>query len=416
MRTRLLNAVCRGRTSILILLAAGLPLAAAASAPDYWMYVTSFTARGGNGIYAFRFHPADGTVEPAGLAAGRFWEANVDASWDSLRRMFSQIRVGWPSPRSILRGVQDPVSLAVSPNGLYLYSADHLPVPNVSAFRIEPSTGKLTILNSVSSVGNLPSSVTVDKTGANALVTNYGSGNIAVLPIDPGGYLKGATCVIDHLGSGADRNRLPRPHSINLSPDNRFAIVTDAGLDRVYVYRFDSRSHRLAPNQPPFVATSVGAGARHLSFHPNGRFAWVIEESGSSIETLAWNAATGVFHPLGSVRTVPRDFDGQNATAEIVVHPNGRFLYGSNRGHDSIAVFSIDATTGALTPVEYVSTRGSKPLSFAIDPSGRYLFVANVETRNVIEFRIDQTSGRLAMTGTILPVPFPNAVKFVPAQ
>jgi 6-phosphogluconolactonase len=188
------------------------------------------------------------------------------------------------------------------------------------------------------------------------------------------------------------------------------------GLDRVYVYRFDPRSGRLAPNQPPFLDTPAGAGARHLTFHPTGRFAWLIEESGSSIETLGWDSAKGVFLPLGTVRTIPEDFHDENATSEILVHPNGRFLYGANRGHDSIAVFSIDAPTGALTPVEFVSTRGSRPRSFAIDPSGRYLFVANVETQNVIEFRIDQMTGRLAMTGTILPVPYPNAVKFAPAQ
>jgi 6-phosphogluconolactonase len=410
MRSRLRN------FGALILVTAGLPLAVAADTHDCWMYVTSYTARGGNGIYAFRFHPATGKVEPAGLAAGRFWEANGDASWSGISRMFSQVRAGWPNPRTILRGVQNPVSLAVHPSGRFLYSADELPVPSVSAFRIEPSTGKLTMLNSVSSAGKLPTFLTVDKTGTNVLIANYESGNIAVLPINPNGYLRNATCVVSHRDSRTNQARVPHPHSINLSPDNRFAIVADLGLDRVYVYRFDSRAGALAPNNPPFVETPAGAGARHLSFHPNGKFAWLIEESGSSITTLEWNAAKGILLPRGTVRTIPEDFYGENATAEILVHPNGRFLYGSNRGHDSIAVFAIDAATGALTPVEYVSTRGSRPRSFAIDPSGRYLFVANVETQNVIEFKIDQLTGRLAMTGTILPVPYPNAVKFAPAQ
>jgi 6-phosphogluconolactonase len=406
------------RTAIaaLIPLTAGLPLAAAAAAQDYWMYVASYTGRGGSGIYAFRFHPATGKVETAGVAAGKFWEANADASWDGISRMFSQIRAGWPSPKSILRGVQNPVDLAVDPTGRYLFSADELPVPNVSAFRVEPSSGKLTILNSVSTAGKLPSFLTIDSTGTKVLVANYDSGNIAVLPVGPGGYLGEATCVVKHRDIGASRERAPHPHSIDLSPDNRFAIAADLGLDRVYVYRFDSRAGMLAPNDPPFVETPAGAGARHLSFHPNGRFAWLIEESGSSIMTLEWNAAKGIFRPLGTVRTIPDDFHEQNAAAEIFVHPNGKFLYGSNRGHDSIAVFSIDAASGALTPVEYVSTRGSRPRSFAIDPSGRYLFVANVETQNVIEFRIDPMTGRLAMTGTILPVPYPNSVKFAPAQ
>jgi 6-phosphogluconolactonase len=416
MRTAFRNAVRCGLTSALFLMTAGLPLAAANGAQDYWMYVTSYTARGGRGIYAFRFHPASGKVEPAGLAAGRLWEANADASWDGIARMFSQIRAGWPSPKSIVRGVENPVFLAIHPNGRYLYSANELPVPNVSAFRIEPSTGKLTILNSVSSAGTLPTFLTVDKTGTNALIANYGSGTIAVLPIGPDGRLRAATCVIQHQDNVGTRGRVPHPHSINMSPDNRFAIVADMGLDRVYAYRFDSRAGMLAPNDPPFTETPAGAGARHLSFHPNGRFAWLIEESGSSILTLEWNAAKGLFQPLGAVRTIPDDFKEENATAEIHVHPNGKFLYGSNRGHDSIAVFSIDAASGALTPVEYVATRGSRPRSFAIDPSGRYLFVANVETQNVIEFGIDPMTGRLAMTGTILPVPYPNSVKFAPAQ
>jgi len=400
----------------LVLFTAGLPLAAAVDTHDYWMYVSSYTARGGSGIYAFRFHPATGKVEPAGLAAGRFWEANADPSWSGLTRMFSQVRANWPSPRNILRGVQNPVSLAVSPNGLYLYSADELPAPSVAAFRIEPSTGKLIMLNSASSAGKLPSFLTVDKTGTNALVANYDSGTIAVLPIGPDGYLRDATCVVTHRDSATSHARLPHPHSINLSPDNRFAIVADLGLDRVYVYRFDAGAGRLTPNQPPFLDTPTGAGARHLSFHPNGRFAWLIEESGSFIETLGWNAAKGVFLPLGTVPTIPADFHGRNATSEIIVHPNGRFLYGANRGHDSIAVFSIDAATGALTPLEIVSTRGSRPRSFAIDPTGRYLFVANVETQNVIEFSIDQSTGRLDMTGAILSVSYPNSVKFAPAQ
>jgi 6-phosphogluconolactonase len=407
-RTRLRNAA-----GILLVLTAWLPPATSAIAPDYWMYVGTYTARGGRGIYAFCFHAATGKVEPAGLAAGRFWDANAETSWSSLPRMFSQIRADWPNLKSIVRGVQDPVYLAVHPNGRYLYSADQLPVANVSAFKIEP-TGKLTILNSKSAAGKSPVFLTVDKTGSDVLVANYDGGNIAVLPIGSDGYLRDATSVITHRGS--DLSHPPHPHSINLSPDNRFAIVADLGLDRVYVYRFDPRAGTLAPNDPPFVETPAGAGARHLSFHPNGRFAWLIEESGSSIKTLEWDRAKGVFLPLGAVRTIPEDFHGENGTAEILVHPSGKFLYGSNRGYDSIAVFAIDAATGGLTPVENVSTRGSRPRSFAIDPSGHYLFVANVETQSVIEFKIDQLTGRLAMTGTILPVPYPASVRFAPAR
>jgi len=380
------------------------------------MYVGTYTARGGKGIYVYRFHSATGSVDRAGLAAGRLWDANAEASWSSIPRMLSQIRAGWPNAKSIVRGVQDPVYLAVHPNGRYLYSADQLPVSSVSAFRIDPSTGKLTILNSKSSGGAGPVFLTVDKTGSDVLVANYFGGNVAVLPIGPDGYLRDATSVVSHRGSGGTRDHAPHPHSVNMSPDNRFAIVADLGLDRVYAYRFDPGAGRITPNDPPFVETPAGAGARHLSFHPNGRFAWLIEESGSSIRTLEWDSAKGVFRLLGTVPTIPEDFHGGNGTAEILVHPSGKFLYGSNRGHDSIAVFAIDAATGTLTPVENVATRGIRPRGFAIDPSGRYLFVANLDTQNVIEFKIDPRTGRLALTGTILPVPYPNSVKFAPAQ
>jgi 6-phosphogluconolactonase len=382
---------------------------------DYWMYVGTDTSRGrGEGIYAFRFHPETGKVEPAGLAAGRFWDANADASRISIPRIFSQIRAGWPNPRVIARGVQVPVFLVTRPDGRYLYAADKLADYTVTAFRIDPSTGKLTILNSSSSVGN--GALTIDSGGEHLLFSDYSTGKIAVLPIRSDGSLGKAECIIALPFSGANPAARPHPHSMNLSPDNRFAVAADLALDRIYVYRFDSRTGKLAPNDPPFVKTPAGAGARHLTFDPKGRFAWLIEEQGSSILSLRWDAAKGVFLPLSSVRTTPQDFHGVNAAAEIQLHPGGKFLYASNRGHDSIVVFAIDESTGALAPVEYVPARGSRPLSFAIDPSGRYLFVNNVATQDVIEFRIDPLSGRLAVTGTVLPVPDPVSVTFAPAR
>ena len=380
---------------------------------DYWIYVGTNTFRGGKGIYLFRFHSATGRVEPAGLAAGGLWQANADASWKSIPRMLSQIRARWPSPGAIIRGVQSPAFLVVHPNGRYLYTSEFPnQVSTVSAFRIEPSTGKLTMLNSKPTTGG-GLDLAIDKSGRDVLVSRHYGGNI-VLPIGSDGSLQDSTGVVRNADSGTDRERKSGPRSINLSPDNRFAVVVDIGLDRVYVYRFDPDTGALAPNDPSFVETRAGAGGRHLAFDPNGRFAWLIGEKGS-IQTLGWNAAQGVFLPLSTVRTVPDDFHAVNTPQEIRVHPNGRFLYGSNSGHDSIAVFAINAATGALTPVEYAFTRGSQPLTFAIDPSGRYLFVNNVETQNIVEFQIDQITGRLTMTGTILQVPHPLSVAFAPA-
>lgn len=407
-RMRLMRAI----VVALVLLSAGPSASAATAAPDYWMYVGTYTSRGGQGIYLYRFHSSTGRVESRGLAAGRFWQANADASWSSLSRMFSQIRVGWPSASSMIRGVQNPVYFALHPNGQYLYAATELPNPSVSAFRIDASTGKLTMLNARPSGGKSPAFVAVDKSGKDVLVANYDGANIRVLPAGNDGYLRDATATIGY--KAAANGRVSHPHSINLSPDNRFALVADLGLDRIYVYRFDPASGTLKPNDPPSLATQPGAGARHLVFHPNGRFAWLIEEIGSSIETLEWDAARGVLTPRGSIRTIPDDYHDENAPAEILVHPSGKFLYGSNRGHDSIAVFAINEATGALSPVEYIHTRGSRPRGFAIDPSGRYLFAANVETGNVVEFKIDQKTGHLTMTGTILRIPFPAAIRFAP--
>lgn len=377
------------------------------------MYVGSYTSRGGQGIYLYRFHGATGQLESAGLAAGRFWQANADASLSSVSRMFSQIRVGWPSMTSMMRGAQNPVYFALHPNGQYLYSANELPQPSVAAFRIDASTGKLTALNAQPSGGKSPAFVSVDKSGRDVLMANYDGADISVFPVGSDGYLGKASAQVSYRAM-ATKERPSHPHSINVSPDNRFALVADLGLDRIFVYHFDSATGGLKPNDPPFLATRTGAGARHLVFHPNGKFAWLIEEVGSSIETLEWNAAQGTLTPLGSVRTIPEDYRDMNATAEILVHPGGKFLYGSNRGHDSIAVFAINETTGALTPIEYISTRGSRPRALAIDPSGHYLFAANVETQGVVEFRIDQATGHLTMTGNILEVPWPSAIKFAP--
>ena len=376
-------------TLILLLIVSGAATGFAAPAHDYWMYVGSDTSQGGKGIYAFRFHAATGRVEPAGLAAGRFWQANANASWNSIPRMLSQIRAGWPNLRSVVRGVQSLYLLAAHPNGRYLFASDEFPVYSVTAFRIDPSTGKLTILNSTSSAGNGTLAVDkADETWWLQTIPPVRSRCCRSVPT----AISGKQCASSIL-SVPRRNggRLPHPHSINLSPDNRFAVRRGPGTRQGV--RVSIRSPRRHPRaERPAICEHSGlrAGARHLSFDlPNGRFAWLIEESRSFILTLGWDAAKGVFLPLSTVRTIPADFRGVNATAEIMVHPSGKFLYGSNRGHDSIAVFAIDSATGALTPIEYVSARGSRPLSFAIDPSGRYLFVNNFATQNVIEFQID---------------------------
>lgn len=394
------------------------PLASGLSAQgDYWMYVGTWTASGeGKGIYLFKFHSAVGKMEARGIAGGQLWQSNSDALASSLPRIFAQLWAEWPSVRKMIRGVNDPNYLTFHPNGCYLYTADSdfENVGNVSAFRVDPETGKLTMLTTKSSAGKQPCFVTVDKTGKNLLVANFG-GTVAVLPIDTTGHLLDPTSIVHLRGLGPDQTRPPLAHSITVSPDNRFAIVTAMGLDEVLVYRFDAKKGVLMPNDPPFLKLSSGASPRHFCFHPNGIFSYVNGESGSAIAAMRWDGQRGSFTLLQTVSSLPEDFHGDNIGAEVLVHPNGRFLYASNRGHDSIAVFTIDPAKGTLTPVQYAPAKGKRPSNFQIDPTGNYLFVADRDSSNLVQFHIDQQTGRLDPTSSF-GVPTPTGIKFLRAK
>jgi 6-phosphogluconolactonase len=404
------------RAVVTSLLACSLvPLASRASAQgDYWMYVGTWTGSGyGKGIYLFRFHSAVGKVEARGIAAGRLWQSNSDALASSLPRIFAQFWTEWPSLKRMILGVHDPSYLTFHPNGRYLYTADsnYDKVGNVSAFQLNQATGKLTMLTTKSSAGVQPSYITVDQTGKNLLVANFG-GTVAVLPIDATGHLLDATCVVQVKGWGPDQARQSHAHSITVSPDNQFAIVADMGLDEVLVYQFDANKGTLRPNDPPFIKLPSGTTPRHFCFHPNGIFGYVIGESGSGITAMRWDGRRGAFTLIETISSLPKDFHGASIGAEVQVHPNGRFLYGSNRGHDSIAVFTIDQAKGTLAPVQYAPAQGKRPSNFQIDPSGNYLFAANRDSSNLVQFRIDQQTGRLDPAFSF-GVPNPAGMKFL---
>jgi 6-phosphogluconolactonase len=258
----------------------------------------------------------------------------------------------------------------------------------------------------------------VDKSGKAVLVANYGSGSVAVLPVKEDGSLAEASAFVQHSGSGPNpkRQQAPHAHSINVSPDNRFAIAADLGLDKLLVYRLDAAKGTLTPNDPPFAKVDPGFGPRHFAFHPDARHAYVINEMASTVTALTWDAARGVLNPVQTISTLPKDFKGDSTCAEVAVHPSGRFLYGSNRGHNSIAVFGIDRAKGTLTPVEHVSTQGKTPRNFGIDPTGSYLFAANQDSGNIVMFRIDAKTGRLTPAGQTLEAGAPVCVRFVPAE
>jgi 6-phosphogluconolactonase len=384
---------------ILVLLTISMPARAAdkkstivSKKDTYVMYVGTYTQEGSTskGIYAYRFDPSNTQLTSLGLAAQ----------------------------------TENPSFLAVHPNHRFLYTVNE--VGNyegqksgaVSAFAIDKATGKLTLLNQVASGGADPCYIVVDKTGKFVLVANYTGGSIAAFPIKEDGSLDKPSAFIQHTGHGTNpkRQEAPHAHSIDLSPDNRFAIVDDLGLDETLVYKFDSAKGSLTLNEPPFAKADPGAGPRHFAFHPNGKFGYVINEMGSTVSVLQFDTANGVLHPLQTISTIPKGFTALNESAEIEVHPSGKFLYASNRGHDSIAIFAIDPNEGTLTLIAYVPTKGESPRNFAIDPTGELLFAENEKSDNIVVFRIDAQSGRLTPTGKVLDISQPVCIKFVPIK
>jgi 6-phosphogluconolactonase len=362
--------------------------AGAKSAGKATVYIGTYTRGNSKGIYVARLDLATGKLTPAELAA-----EVVNPSFLTLH----------PS---------QPLVYAIGEIGNFAGGKSGA----VSAFARDAKTGKLTLLNQQSSKGNGPCHVTVDRTGKNVLVANYGSGSVACLPIKEDGSLGEATSFIQHEGSGPNpkRQQGPHAHSINVDAANRFAIAADLGLDKLLVYRFDAAAGKLTPNDPPFMATAPGAGPRHFASHPGGRYAYAINELNSTVTALSYDAERGVLNPLQSISTLPEGFSGNSTTAEVQVHPSGKFVYGSNRGHDSIAAFAVDAATGKLRFVAHEPTQGKTPRNFGIDPGGRYLLAANQDGNNVVVFRIDTQTGKLAPTGSSIEVTAPVCVKILP--
>ncbi|HEU0005421.1 MAG TPA: lactonase family protein, partial [Terriglobia bacterium] len=313
---------------------------------------------------------------------------------------------------------EQPSFLALHPNRRFLYAVNETGggrrgTGQVTAFAVA-SDGKLTLLNQQPSRGSAPCHLVVDRVGKSLLLANYGGGSVAAFSIGPDGRLGESTGFVQHSGSSVNpqRQKEPHAHSINLDAANRFAVAADLGLDQVLVYRFDSGKGTLSPNEPPSAPVKAGSGPRHFAFHPSGRNAYVINELASTVTTFQYDAGKGVLKETQTLSTLPKDFTGTSHTAEVQVHPSGKFLYGSNRGHDSIAVFTIEAN-GTLRYVENTPTGGSTPRNFGISPDGKFLLAANQKSDNVVVFRIDPKSGRLTSTGNTLEVPSPVCVKFL---
>jgi len=383
-----------------ILLAAALilsaiPAGAAEIPPDATIaYVGTYTNAQSKGIYAFSLqtpNQADSqtiTFAPLGLAAQ----------------------------------VTSPSFLAVDAKNKFLFAVNEVDKTanqvggGVSSFSINPQTGMLTPINQQSSMGKGPCHIVLDSAGKNVLVANYGGGSVAVYQVAADGRLSEATSFVQHQGNSVNKNRQEGPHAhcVTLDAANRFAFICDLGLDKVMIYRFDAQAGKITPNDPPSVSVKPGSGPRHMTFGRDGKFAYVNNEMTSTVTSFSYDDKSGALAEVQTLSTLPEGFKGNTSTAEIAVHPSGKFLYVSNRGHDSIATFSIDPAKGTLAFIEAFPTGGKTPRHFAIAPSGNHLLIENQGTGNIILCAIDPETGRLKTVGTPAQVPSPVCVVFVP--
>ena len=314
----------------------------------------------------------------------------------------------------------NPSFLTIDRSKRYLYAVNEVgeyagkPGGGVSAFAIDPLTGNLRLLNEQATQGADPCYLTVDSRKRFLLVANYTGGSICVLPVRSDGTLGMLSDLQQHEGSGVkEQQKGPHAHCIILDRSERHALAADLGIDKVMIYQFDQSNGKLTPATQPWVQLQAGAGPRHLTFHPNGKYLYVISELDSTLTVFRYNEQNGTLSQIETVSTLPSEFTGVSYCADVHVSPSGKFLYGSNRGHDSIVVFEIDPGTGKLTLVQHVSTQGSWPRNFTLDPAGRFLLVANQRTDNVVTFSIDLRSGQLTPTGVTEQIPSPVCLKFL---
>ena len=375
----------------LMLASANLPLVVSVSAQSlpatssYFFYVATNPGPKSKGIYVYRFDTKTGQLTSMRLAA------EMNSEW-----------------------------IATDPRHRSLYAVDNSDGSHgsISSFSIDPKTGSLKFLNKVDSGGRGPAHLEVDNTGKTLFVANYGSGSVASFAINADGSISEKTGFDQHTGSGPNpvRQEGPHAHEAVLSPDNRFLFVPNLGTDQIQIYKVDAAKGTFTPNDPPFASVKAGLGPRHIVFGPGAKFAYVVCEMGSSVVVFSYDSVKGSLTPVQTISTLPPDFTGEDNSSEIGVGRSGRFLYASNRGHDSIAVFAIDPQKGTLTKAQIVPTQGKSPRTFAIDPTGRYLIVGNQLSDQMVVFAIDQKDGQLKPTGRVLDIALPVSTLFVPVQ
>jgi 6-phosphogluconolactonase len=314
----------------------------------------------------------------------------------------------------LVRDIVNPSFLALDRQQRYLYAA-HGDLEYATSFEIVAQTGQLKVLNQQSTGGKNGVHLAVDATSRFLVVGNYSSGTVAVLPINADGSLAPLSDLVSLPGTpGPHRveQASSHPHDVPFDRRGRFVVVPDKGLDKVFVYRLNTAIGKLVANEPPSVTARPGAGPRHADFHPTKPFAYVINELDSTIATYRFDPERGELKPLQVITTLPPTFTGNSTTSEIAVAPSGRFVYGSNRGHDSIAIYAVDEATGVLTPIGWEPTQGKTPRFFALDPSGNFLYAANQDSDAIVCFRVDQVTGKLTPTGQVVKTGSPSTIVF----
>lgn len=360
------------------------------SAASQLMFIGTYTKEGSKGIYAVRLDPTTGAFGAPELAA------------ETPNPTF----LAWHPSKPVLYTLGE----GVGPDGKTS--------PGAASFAYDGAAGKITALNGRGAGGGSMTHLVADATGRTLIEVSYSGGQVATFPIEADGRLGERRAFIAHtgpLGPNKTRQDKPHPHSVTLSPDNRFAFVADLGLDRVFIYKLDPATAGLTPNEPAWVAVTPGSGPRHTKFSTDGKFFYILGEIDGSMTTCAYDASTGALKPIQHTTTLPAGFvvTDPDRAAEVRVHPNGKFVYASNRGHDSIAVFAVQPD-GTLKLVEITPCGGKHPRNFNLTPDGRWLVCANMESGNLVSFKVDAASGKLTPTGHTAKVPQPVCVLFAP--
>lgn len=311
----------------------------------------------------------------------------------------------------VLKEAENPSFLALSRNNV-LYAV-HESSESVSAFAIDPATGLLTHLNTESTGGSVPASLGLDPSGRFVIVANYMGGTVSVHPVIEGGKVGPVSQIVTLEGQpGPDPKEQNRshPHDVIFDPSGRYVIIPDKGFDRVFIFDFDGATGQLTPANTPYITEQPGSGPRHLVFHPEGTYAYLINELGSTVSVFVYNSAGGVLTHLQTLSTLPDDFSGENTTAEIQIDPSGRFVYGSNRGHDSIVVYAVDVDSGYLSPIQWISSGGKVPRFFMLNKSGHSVYSANQNSDNITIFSVDHVTGHLTPTGQVVKTGTPVCI------